>query len=48
MVVPRILRPVANPTDVSYNASAVKSYNRTSSLPSFENKNISFRFEKTL
>jgi hypothetical protein len=32
--------PGVNPTIVSYNASAVKSYNATSSLVRFENKNI--------
>jgi hypothetical protein len=31
---------------VSYNASAVKFYNSTGSLARFENKNISFYFEK--
>jgi hypothetical protein len=30
----------ANPSIVSYNASAVKIYNATNSLASFENKNI--------
>jgi hypothetical protein len=34
--------PGANPTIVSYNASAVKIYNTTSSLVRFENKNILF------
>jgi hypothetical protein len=35
-----ILRPPgANPTIVSYNASAVKIYNATSNLVRFENKN---------
>jgi hypothetical protein len=33
---------------VSYNASAVKIYNATSSLVRFENKNISLYFVKTL
>jgi hypothetical protein len=32
----------ANPTIVSYNASAVKIYNATSSLVCFKNKNILF------
>jgi hypothetical protein len=40
--------PGANPTIVSYNASAVKFYNTTSSLVRFENKTIFFYFEITL
>jgi hypothetical protein len=36
------LIPGANPTTVSYNASALKNYNATSSLARFENKNSSF------
>jgi hypothetical protein len=32
------MRAGANPTKVSYNASAVKNYNATSNLVSFENK----------
>jgi hypothetical protein len=36
----------ANPTIVSYNASVVNFYNATGSLARFENKNISFYFEK--
>jgi hypothetical protein len=39
-------RPGANPTIVSYNASAVKIYNATGSLVRFENKNIFFWLEK--
>jgi hypothetical protein len=35
-----------NPTIVSYNASAAKIYNTTSSLVRFENKSIFFYFEK--
>jgi hypothetical protein len=34
------LTPGPNPTIVSYNATAVKIYNATSSLVRFENKNI--------
>jgi hypothetical protein len=34
--------PGSNPTMVSYNASAVKIYNASSSLVRFENKNIFF------
>jgi hypothetical protein len=37
-------RSGANPTTASYNSSAVKKYNATSSLVHFENKNISFYF----
>jgi hypothetical protein len=40
--------PGANPTIVSYNASAVKNYNATSSLGRFENKNAFFNFKKML
>jgi hypothetical protein len=36
------LRPAANPTIVSYNASAVNIYSATSSLARSENKNIFF------
>jgi hypothetical protein len=36
----------ANPTIVSYKASAVKNYNAASSLVRFENKNIFFCFEE--
>jgi hypothetical protein len=36
----------ANPTIVSYNASAVKIYNATSSLVCSENKQFFFYFEK--
>jgi hypothetical protein len=36
----------ANPTIVSYNASAVKIYSATSSLVRFENKSILIYFEK--
>jgi hypothetical protein len=36
------LRPGANPTIVSYNASAVNIYSATSSLARSENKNIFF------
>jgi hypothetical protein len=38
----------ANPTIVSYNAGVVKTYNATSSLVRYENKNIIIYFEKTL
>jgi hypothetical protein len=38
------LRPGANPTIVSYNASVVNFYNATGSLVRFENKNIIFYF----
>jgi hypothetical protein len=38
----------ANPTIVSYNASAVKIYNDPSSLARLENNNIIFNFKKTL
>jgi hypothetical protein len=38
----------ANPTTSSYNASAVKIYNATSSLVRFKSENIFFCFEKTL
>jgi hypothetical protein len=38
--------PGANPTIVSYNASAVKIYNATSSIVRFENKIIIFFFAK--
>jgi hypothetical protein len=38
----------ANPTIVFYNASVVKSYNATSSLVRFENKNTFLDFVKTL
>jgi hypothetical protein len=37
---PKIDKSVANPTVVSYNASAVNINNATSSLVRFENKNI--------
>jgi hypothetical protein len=40
--------PGANPAIVSYNVSAVKIYNATSSLVRFERKTIFFSFEKTL
>jgi hypothetical protein len=40
--------PGANPTTVSYNASAEKNYKATSSLVRFENKNIFFCIEETL
>jgi hypothetical protein len=40
------LAPGPNPTIVSYNASAVKIYNATSSLVCFENKNIFFCLKK--
>jgi hypothetical protein len=40
--------PGANATIVSYNASAVKNYNSTSSLVRFESKSIFFYFENTL
>jgi hypothetical protein len=43
-----LLEPGANPTIASYNASAVKIYDATSSLVRFENKNIFLYFEKTL
>jgi hypothetical protein len=36
--------PGANPTIVSYNASAVKIYNATISLVHFENKTIFYKF----
>jgi hypothetical protein len=36
----------ANPTIASYNASAVKIYNATSSLLRFENENNFYKFEK--
>jgi hypothetical protein len=42
------LSPGATPTIVSYNASAGKIYNATSTLVRFENKNSFFFFEKTL
>jgi hypothetical protein len=35
----------ANPTIESYNAGAVKNYNATSCLGSFENKDVFFYFE---
>jgi dihydroxyacetone kinase-like predicted kinase len=38
----------ANPTTVNCNASAVKIYSATNSLPHFENKNIFFQFKKAL
>jgi hypothetical protein len=38
--------PGANPTIVSYNASAVKIYNGTSSLVHFEKNHIGTYFEK--
>jgi hypothetical protein len=41
-------KPGANLTIVSYNASAVETYNATSSLVSFENRNILFYFKETL
>jgi hypothetical protein len=40
--------PGANPPIVIYNVSALKIYNATSSLVSFESKNILFDFFKTL
>jgi hypothetical protein len=40
------ISPGANPTIVSYNASAVKMYTVANSLAGFENKNILFYFEK--
>jgi hypothetical protein len=43
-----MVNSVANPAIVSYNASALKLYNATSSLVHFENKNIFFYFYKTL
>jgi hypothetical protein len=42
------IQPVATPTIMSYNASAVKNYNATSSVVRFENTIIFFYFEKTL
>jgi hypothetical protein len=36
----------ANPTILSYNASAVKDYNAKRSLVGFKNRNIYFYFEK--
>jgi hypothetical protein len=44
----RIYTSGVKPTTVSYNASAVKIYNATSSLGRLENKIIFFYFEKTL
>jgi hypothetical protein len=38
--------PEANPTIVSYNASAVKIYNATSSQVRFENKSLFYKLEK--
>jgi hypothetical protein len=44
-----LLLPGANLTTVSYNASAVKNYNATSSLVRFKNKHTYFLYhEKTL
>jgi hypothetical protein len=43
---PHFMLPGANPTIASYNASVVNFYNATGSLARFENKNISFSFEK--
>jgi hypothetical protein len=40
--------PGANPTIVSYSASAVKIYNATNSLVRFENKNIFFNLKNAL
>jgi hypothetical protein len=40
--------PEADPTIVSYNASAVKIYKATSDPMRFENKNRFFYFEKTV
>jgi hypothetical protein len=40
--------PGANPTTVSYNASAVKIYNATRSLVRFENKDVFVYREETL
>jgi hypothetical protein len=40
------LAPVINPTIASYNASAVKIYNATSSLVRCENKTIFFSHDK--
>jgi hypothetical protein len=45
MWVQEYVEPDANSTIVSYNASAVKIYNQTSSLVLFENKNVFFYFE---
>jgi hypothetical protein len=42
------LKPGANPTIASYNASVVNVYNATGSLACFENKNILVYAEKTL
>jgi hypothetical protein len=39
------MAPGVNPTILSYIASAVKIYNATSSLASFENENVFFDFE---
>jgi hypothetical protein len=43
-----LVMPGANPAIVSYNASAIKIYNFTSSLVSFENKNMFFLSRITL
>jgi hypothetical protein len=40
------LTPVSNPTIASYNASAVKIYNATSSLERFENKTNFLYYDK--
>jgi hypothetical protein len=42
------LATLANPTTASYNASAIKICNATSSPVRFENKNMLFYIEKTL
>jgi hypothetical protein len=42
-----IVTPGANPTIVSYNASAVEIHNATSSLVRFEGKNIFLYIEET-
>jgi hypothetical protein len=39
-------KPGANPTIASYKATVVNFYNAAGSLARFENKNISFYFEK--
>jgi hypothetical protein len=40
------LHPEANPKMASYNASAVKNYNATTSLMRFENKQVSYNEKK--
>jgi hypothetical protein len=42
----RVEAPRADPTILSFNASAVKSYNATSNLMHFENSKIFFYLEK--